>query len=547
MFHIDFWLFDFDGDDGHGGDLELDAVVGHLEVLEFSGSDDGLLAEVVVVADLLGGEDTGGDVALPDLSEVVPGENDFLVVLEVDVGDVDVDDVTLAGSGGAERRDGALVAVGNLGGAVVERDELRILVDLVHLEDVVGRSEDHLVVAGEDHRLEDVDHLGDVGHLDAAGVLVEDVQGHGGDDGVAHGGLLEEVAGIGAGFDIPPGAPLVHEKVDLALGIILVHDGDMLLDAGLDGDCTAECAVVLLVGEIGGGALAAGPGHAGVVMHGDGVHLVADVLHADLGPVVIGVGCAAGDLIEAVAVVVAGVGGIAAEEVGIVLRGHVAAAAPSFVADAEELDFPGLVAAVAAAHLGHGAVAGGSHILHPLCKLFGSAAADVAADVGLAAEQLAEVQELVRTEAVVLEGAAPVVVADFGALGDGTDAVHPVIVVGEAAAGPAHDGNLKLLEGVQDVEAVAVLIGDGGVLSYPQAAIDAAAEVLRKLSVNLLGNDLSIGLCVLDMDLGLGRQADAGGKDKCQRDEESVIFHIVGISSFYVHIFTNIIFFLLSP
>jgi len=54
------------------------------------------------------------------------------------------------------------------------------------------------------------------------------------------------------------------------------------------------------------------------------------------------------------------------------------------------------------------AVAG--HILYPFGQFLNGAGADVAADVRLAAEELAEVQEFVCTEGVVLDGATPVVV-----------------------------------------------------------------------------------------------------------------------------------------
>ena len=47
---------------------------------------------------------------------------------------------------------------------------------LVHLEHVVGRRQDHLIVLGQHHGLQDVDRLGDVGHLDPLAVLVEYVQ-----------------------------------------------------------------------------------------------------------------------------------------------------------------------------------------------------------------------------------------------------------------------------------------------------------------------------------------------------------------------------------
>ena len=40
--------------------------------------------------------------------------------------------------------------------------------------------------------------------------------------------LLVEEAGLGAGLDVVPGAPLVHDQADPFLGIGLVHDRRVL-------------------------------------------------------------------------------------------------------------------------------------------------------------------------------------------------------------------------------------------------------------------------------------------------------------------------------
>ena len=99
---------------------------------------------------------------------------------------------------------------------------------------------------------------------------------------------------------------------------------------------------------------------------------------------------------------------VAAEIVGVKLRRHVAAAAPAFVADGEIGHLPRLFAAVLPAQIGHRRIRVGGHVLDPLHHLLDRAAADVAADVGLGADLLAEIHELVRAEMVVLHHAAPV-------------------------------------------------------------------------------------------------------------------------------------------
>ena len=81
---------------------------------------------------------------------------------------------------------------------------------------------------------------------------------------------------------------------------------------------------------------------------------------------------------------------VAAILVRIILRAHIAAAAPVLVADAEVVQLPWLLAAVLCAQIGHRRFAVEGHILDPLRHLLHGAAADVAADVRLAAEQLAQ-------------------------------------------------------------------------------------------------------------------------------------------------------------
>jgi len=61
---------------------------------------------------------------------------------------------------------------------------------------MVGRRQQHLRAVGQDHGLEHVHGLRDRGHLDAVGVLVEDVEVRRRGDGVANGVLLHEEAGV---------------------------------------------------------------------------------------------------------------------------------------------------------------------------------------------------------------------------------------------------------------------------------------------------------------------------------------------------------------
>src|SRR5688500_18824083 len=122
--------------------------------------------------------------------------------------------------------------------------------------------------------------------------------------------------------------------------------------------------------------------------------------HEDFRPAVVEVAGAAGDPLDAITGVVLHVGGVAAVLVGVVFGAHVAAAAPALVADPEVLDLPGFLAAVFAAEVGQLGIGIGGHVFDPVHHLLGRAAADVTADVGLGADELAEVHELMGAKGV---------------------------------------------------------------------------------------------------------------------------------------------------
>ena len=225
-------------------------------------------------------------------------------------------------------------------------------------------------------------------------------------------------------------------------------------------------------------------------MQAEPVHEPARLAHQHLGPpVVAGVG-PTGDFVDAVVAVVADVRLVAAVEVGVVLRPHVAPAAPVLVPHAEEGELPRLLPSVLPAKFRHLRLAGERDVFDPLRHLLDCAAPHVAADVRIRADHLAEVQEFMGSEVVVLDHATPVGVDPPRALLPEADPVHPVVLVGEAAARPAEDRRLQLLQGFDDVDADAPDIGDRRVLAHPHAFVDAAPEVLGEVPVDLPADGL---------------------------------------------------------
>jgi len=101
--------------------------------------------------------------------------------------------------------------------------------------------------------------------------------------------------------------------------------------------------------------------------------------------------------------------------------------------------------------------------VHGVIELGGVGAGGGEADEGLGVEAVAEVEEFVGAEAVVVGGVSPDGVEVEFAIGGGTDAVGPFVDGGEGAAGPADEGGVELLEGVEEVWAeFAVGAGVGG-------------------------------------------------------------------------------------
>ena len=115
------------------------------------------------------------------------------------------------------------------------------------------------------------------------------------------------------------------------------------------------------------------------------MHVLAGVFHQNVGPVEVVPVRPAGDAVELVLAIVAAIAAIAAVFIGVIFRPHLAATTPVFVADAPEFYLPGFGVAVLGAEVAHRALTAKREIFDPLAHLFDRAAANVAADVGLAA------------------------------------------------------------------------------------------------------------------------------------------------------------------
>src|SRR5262249_8443365 len=128
---------------------------------------------------------------------------------------------------------------------------------------------------------------------------------------------------------------------------------------------------------------------------------------------------------------------------------------------------------------------GKGDVLDPLLHFLNRAAADVSANVGLAPELLTQIEKLVRAKMVVFNNSAPMGIDHDGPLFRWPNAIFPVVLVGEASARPAQDRHLDGLKRGDDGVSDAARIRDRVLRAHPEPLIDAMAEMLRKLTVNI--------------------------------------------------------------
>ena len=141
-----------------------------------------------------------------------------------------------------------------------------VLMYLVHLENVVGRSQYHLFSFSQDHRLQNVDNLGYVCHFQTVGVFVEDVERQGSHKGVTHGILLVEVPSDCTGLFVPPCSPFIQHQCYVLVFVIFVHNGAVFADYIFYFTAFTHGPVIVILVELGCRAFTAGPSANGVVV-----------------------------------------------------------------------------------------------------------------------------------------------------------------------------------------------------------------------------------------------------------------------------------------
>ncbi|MNI05969.1 hypothetical protein D3C73_589370 [compost metagenome] len=300
--------------------------------------------------------------------------------------------------------------------------------------------------------------------------------------------LLVQEARICARLTEEPGSPFIYNQSYPLLRIILVHDigmtGNQLIhmEGLLHGFepfavVEAKCETLLFPASWDRIGVQAQP-----------IHELSGFPHQHFRPVVVIHIGASGNFVELVVPVIARISLVTAVQVRIIFRTHVASAAPVLVPDAKIFQRPRLLVPIPGPQSGHWRLTVKGHIFHPFGHLLHGTAAYIAADVRLAFQQLAEPEELMCAEMVVLDNPAPVGVDHPLAGFWKADTVLPVILIGEAAARPAQHGNIELAQRSNHIIADTVCIRNRRILAHPNAFIDTSAEMLGEMPVNIFIN-----------------------------------------------------------
>ena len=213
-------------------------------------------------------------------------------------------------------------------------------------------------------------------------MFVENVQGKAGDQGIAQAILLIEKAGVGARFNIIPGAPLVDNQPNALVRVILIHDRTMVGDDFFHTQRFLQREKPIIHAKFSGGALVCPGVRDGVIVDAEAMHVASGFAHHGFGPRVVKITRPTGDLVDFVRAIVAHKGLVAAVDGGIFTGRHIAATAPVFVAHAKVFDAPRRLPPIRLPFCSQGRIAFTGHVLNPILHLLHGAAAHIAGNVG---------------------------------------------------------------------------------------------------------------------------------------------------------------------
>ena len=151
-------------------------------------------------------------------------------------------------------------------------DQFRSLMMLIHMKYMISRRQKHPSSFRQYHSLQNINNLGNTGHLYPVAMPVKNIQCHTGNKCIPHRILLIEETRIGTGLHIMPAPPLIDDHADLPVGIILIHDRSMSPDQFLHSQRTLQGILPFLFAEIRCASLMFPLFHAHIIVHGKSVH-----------------------------------------------------------------------------------------------------------------------------------------------------------------------------------------------------------------------------------------------------------------------------------
>jgi hypothetical protein len=106
----------------------------------------------------------------------------------------------------------------------------------------------------------------------------------------------------------------------------------------------------------------------------------------------------------------------------------------------------------------------------------------------------AEIQKLMGSKVIGFDDVSPMNVDRARTLIFGPNPILPVVVIRKAPARPPQIRNLNLTEGGNDIVADAAGIGDGRIFANPEAVINAASQMFRKVPIDMAINASFTGI-----------------------------------------------------
>src|SRR5690554_857947 len=351
---------------------------------------------------------------------------------------------------------------------------------------MIGRGFDHLISLGQNHGLQNIHYLSNVSHLHPVGMTMKNIKSSSSNQSIAHGVLLKQESGLGAGLYFGPDSPLVDQQSNIFLRIVLIHGCSMLRNQIVHTQTLRQSFYVKGFVEIGGRRFVTPvAGSNGIVVHRQSIHVAMCVFHYHIGPAYIKAIGTTANTLKLTLPILTRVQGVLTQEVRIILGRHIATTAPTLITYTQKLNVPGGFTTILSTPVGHRYIVVRNHIFNPFHHFLYGTTAHVGRNVGICTNHFTKIQEFMCTKTVVLNGTSPENILNLRPFRNGTYTIFPMIGVGKAAARPTKHRYLKFFNRLQNILPITVPIRIVRIATYPKTVVTSATQMLCKLSVDV--------------------------------------------------------------